>query len=229
MEGRAVARVFDPQVTRSVLRDRGWTVDELSDPALVMPYGAFSSLAAVRERAGRDLPVGTAVSWSSTGGTTVGGFVVGDDAVAPPIGDRFPAFVLWPDATEDQAGSVVELSALLRGRLDWLDQLAIDAGLERAEIESGHADAERALDALERYGTLTLACCGPRYHSRCAARVQPAALVGWDGFRAGWEQPDRRPAKERRHPVHPEHAGMFLSCWRDGVRHGLEARRRCAQ
>lgn len=229
MEGRAVARVFDPAVTRSGLRDRGWTVDELDDPAMVVPYNGFSSLADARAYAARDLPAGTAVGWVSAGGATVGGFVVGDDTVAPPIADRFPAFVLWPDATEDEAASNVELSTLLRGRMDWLCQLAIDRGLKPAEITSGRAEAEQALDVLASVGTLNTNCCGPKYHVLCAARVQPVALVRWDGFRAGWEWPDGPAAQERRHPVHAEHAGRFLRCWRDGVQHGVEACPRHAQ
>jgi hypothetical protein len=229
MEGRAVARVLDPAVTRSGLRDRGWTVDELRDPAMVVPYSTFSSLAEARACAARDLPAGTAVGWVSAGGVTVGGFVVGDDTIAPRIADRFPAFVLWPDATEDEAASNVELSAVLRGRMDWLCQLAIDRGLEPAEITSGRAEAEQALDVRARVGTLTTTCCGPKYHVLCAARVQPVALVRWDGFRAGWERPDGPAVQERRHPVHPEHAGRFLRCWRDGVQHGVDARRRHTQ
>jgi hypothetical protein len=229
MEGIAVARVLDQSVMRTALRDRGWTVDDLSDPAMVVPYGTFSSLTEARARAARDLPAGTAVGWVSERGLTVGGFVVGDETVAPPIADRFPAFVLWPDASEDEAGSVAELSALLRGRLDWLCQLAIDAGLDAAEITHGRAEAEQVLDVLERVGTRTTACCGPKYHVLCAARIQPVALVRWDGFRAGWEHPDGLTAQERRHPVHPDQAGRFLTCWRDGLRHGVEARRRRGQ
>lgn len=129
-----VARVFDPTVTRTSLRDRGWTVREFNDPAMVMPRAEFASLALARKHAARDLPGGTAVQWVSSGGITIGGFV----------------------------------------------------GFENAEITRGHTNAERALD---HAGTLTPACCGPRYHSSCAARVQPAALVRWDGFRAGWERP----------------------------------------
>jgi hypothetical protein len=229
MEGRAVARVFDATVTRGGLRDRGWTVGELNDPAMVLPYRGFSSLAEARACAARDLPAGTAVGWASADGFTVGGFVVGDDTVAPPIADRFPAFVLWPDATEDEAASNVELSTVLRGRMDWLCQLAIDRGLEPAEITSGRAEAEQALEVLASTGRLNATCCGPKYHVLCAARLQPVALVRWDGFRAGWERPDGPPTHELRHPVHPEHSGSFLRCWRDGFQHGVEARRRRAR
>jgi hypothetical protein len=191
MEGRAVARVLDPAVTRGELRGRGWMVGEFSDPAMVVPYRTFSSLAQARARAARDLPEGTAVGWVSAGGVTVGGFVVGDDTIAPPIAHRFPAFVLWPDATEHEAASTTELSTVLHGRMDWLCHLAIDRGLEPAEVTSGRAEAEQALDVLVSVGTLTAACYGPL-----------------------------------RHPVHPDHAGRFLSCWRDGVQRGAEARRR---
>ena len=226
MSGRALARVFDPTITRQSLRDRGWTVDDLNDPAMVVPYRDFPSLDVAFRHAKRDLPVATAVHWMSQGGITMGGFVVGHDGVAPPIADRFPAFVLWPDGSQDTIESTRDFVVLLRNRMDWLVQVALDAGLDEAEIADGRAEAERTLNELETAGSPIPTCRGPRYHVACAARVQPRALVRWDGFRSGWEREDERPIDQRRHPVHPGHTEGFLDCWQDGLRMGADARRR---
>jgi hypothetical protein len=208
MSGHALAWIFDPTITRQSLRDRGWSVDDLNDPAMVVPHGDFPSLEIAHQRASRDLPAATAVHWMSQGGITMGGFVVGYDDVAPPIADRFPAFVV-----------------VMRNRMDWLVQVALDAGGGEAEIAEGRAEAERTLDELET-GSPIPSCLGPRHHVACAPRVQPRALLRWDGFRSGWEREDERPAEQRRHPVHPGHTGDFLDSWQDGIRMGADARRR---
>jgi hypothetical protein len=225
MSGRALARIFDPTVTRRSLRDRGWIVDELNDPAMVVPHREFPSLEIAHEWAERDLPVATAVHWMSRGGITMGGFVVGHDGAAPPIADRFPAFVLWPDGRQDTINSIRDFVLVLRDRMDWMVKSAVDAGRDEAEIADGRAETERALDDLET-GSSIPSCLGSQYHLACAARVQPRALVRWDGFRAGWEGDDERPVEQRRHPVHPRHSGDFLDCWQEGLRVGADARRR---
>jgi hypothetical protein len=150
---------------------------------MVVPYGTFSSLTVARSRAARDLPAGTAVGWMSEGGIMVGGFVVGNDTAAPPIADRFPAFVLWPDATEDEAGSVAAAQHAAAGSAGLALSTRDRSRSRPGGNHGGRAEAEQALDVLERVGTLTTACYGPKYHVLCAARIQPVALVRWDGFR----------------------------------------------
>ena len=224
MGGRALGWVTDRSVTRDGLRGRGWTVDDLADETLVLPYATFDSLTEARAKATHDLPAGTAVRWSSDGGVRVGGFVVGDDRLGPPIGDRFPAFVLWPDLTEGVVCSVPELSAALRGRLDAMCDSALAAGVLVSEVDAGRLSAEHGLDELETTGRLTNECCGPLYRAYCAARVQPEVLVLWDGFQSGWTRSDEREPDDSVHPVHPRHQGAFLRCWRDGLRAGINAR-----
>jgi hypothetical protein len=222
--GRALARVCAPHLTPERFRGLGWHVDDLKD--LVVPYADFRSFEAAKAAAAADLPPGTTVSWSTHDGRVAGGFIVGHDGLAPPLAGVVPAFVLWPDRSQDYVETVRQLAALLRERLDWLADLALTEGFRPNDVAAGHAAALRALDQLEsNNGRLRPECCGPFFDVRCAALVEPVGRLRWDGFREGWDEPDGPPASDRLHPVHYEHAGDSLRVWRQAVAEGLNARR----
>ncbi len=120
--GRALAWVDSDAMTLEALRARGWEVDDLGEGVL-LAFRDFVSLADARVGSARDLPDGTAVDWSEPGMTRSGGFVVGYGGVAPLIGDIVPAFVLWPDGSQQRVESPEALLSVLRERAVWLVSL----------------------------------------------------------------------------------------------------------
>jgi hypothetical protein len=223
--GRAVAEVRGSELSVERLRALGWNVDDL-DIDLLIPYRAFPSLEDARATASADLPPGTTVNWTTKDGTLGGGFIVGYDQLAPPLAGIVPAYVLWPDGSQDFVEGVGELVSVLRQRLDWLVDLAHAAMFPAVEIDAGRAAALRALQVLAVDGRLTPECCGPLYDVRCAANVEPIGRLRWDGFSEGWNEPDGPPSSQRRHPVQYDYGGDFQQAWRDAVEEGVSARRR---
>jgi hypothetical protein len=218
--GRIVALV--PVGTASVLRQRGWEVDELDDQAGVARWCA--SLVEAEALCERDLPSGTAVSWRK--GSVVGGFVSGYPGVAPELGGAAPAFVLWPDGGESFVESVGELAQLMRGRMQWLAQLASQAGFPDVEVAQATSRTLAALDRLEETGVLGYDAGGPIHDVRCGAQIEPVAQLRWKGFRDGWRgvAPDPVAHPLNGHPVHGDRQGAYVGMWRQGVEDGIQAR-----
>lgn len=226
--GRALAWLRSSSLSVSDLREMGWRVDDLGLDDLVLPLRDFAQLEEAKAAATQDFPPGTTVNWRTRDGQLAGGFIVGHEGVAPPLGELVPAFVLWPDHSENHVETRRKLAGLLRERLEWLVELALAAGFDADEIQSGQAEALRALTELEAGGRLTPACCGPRHDVRCVAKVEPLAWLRWDGFREGWDRPDGPPINERRHAVHYQYEGEFQRFWREAVSTGIAARRQAA-
>jgi hypothetical protein len=228
--GRALAWVRTPYIERTPsistqdLREMGWQADDLASEEVILPFRDFPSLEAAKTSAARDLPAGTTVNWGTLDRRLRGGFIVGHDGVAPPLGELLPAFVLWPDHSESRVETHVQLAGLLRDRLDWLVELALGAGLDASEVKSGRDEALRTLAELEAGGQLSPSFLGPYNDVRCVAKVEPLAWIRWDGFREGWDRPDGPPVNERRHAVQYEYEGEFQRFWRDALREGIVAR-----
>lgn len=194
----------------------------------MLPFRNFPSLKDAKVAAARDLAPGTTVDWTTLDVRLRGGFVVGHEGIAPPLGELLPAFVLWPDHSESCVEAHEELVGLLRERLNWLVELALAAGCEAAEVESGKAKAMRALTELEAGGQLNPPWFGPYEHVSCVASLEPFAWTRWDGFREGWDRPDGPPVNERRHAVKYEYEGEFQRRWRDAVCEGIAAYRKAS-
>jgi hypothetical protein len=216
------------EITPERLRRLGWQVDDLKCDDVVVPYRASRSLEEAKAAAAENLPSGTAVSWSRDDGRLVGGFIVGHEGLAPPLAGVVPAFVLWPDLSQDRVEAIGELAALLRERMGWLAELALEAGSPADEVAVGRAAAVDALARFEAGGRLMPECCGPFFDVRCSAGVEPVGRVRWDGFREGWEEPAGPPASERRHPIRYDYGGPFLQTWRRGVDEGIRRSRRAS-
>jgi hypothetical protein len=221
--GRAVGRVRGSAASAERLRALGWGVLEVEQELIV--DRVFRSLEEAKTAATTDLPPRTTVHWSGDNESLSGGFIVGFDAVAPPLAGIVPAYVLWPDGSQDFVETVDGLVGLLRERLEWLVDLA-RASFPEGDVEMGRATAIRALEVLAVDGTLRPECCGPFFDVRCAASVEPVGLLRWGGFADGWDEPDGPPASERLHPSHYTYDGDFRESWRAAVDEGIAARRR---
>jgi hypothetical protein len=207
-DGRALAEIPSRELSAKQLGARGWRVEiELED--VVISFRDFPSLDDAQASAAADLPRGTTVNWTTNDGQLSGGFIVGHDKVAPPVAGIVPAFVLWPDGSQQHADTIAQLVRLLRDRMDWLVDLALSAGFDPDKTAKGGAAAVRALDGLRAGGRLTIECCGPFYDLRCAAQVEPDGRLRWVGFSDGWNEPDGPPLRERRHPVQYVYDGDF--------------------
>jgi hypothetical protein len=222
--GRALAQVYSKAVTLDAVHARGWAADDLRDLDVpLMPYRDFASYQEAQAIAARDLPLGTTVSWTPCDGRLFGGFVVGRENVAPPLGGLMPAFILWPDFSELYVETRDQLVDALRDRLDWLVALGLEDGVDAKRLAAGRVAMLRALERVAAGERFTIEARGPVFEGRCAASVEPVAGMRWDGFRAGWDEP-AEPADKRRHPIHYDYAGAFQELWRDAVRSGISAR-----
>ena len=222
--GRAVGTVCGSVPAGDRLRALGWGALELEQELIV--DRVFQSLEDAKMAATADLPSGTTVYWSGDDDSLCGGFIVGFDGVAPSLAGNVPAYVLWPDGSQDFVETVEGLVRLLRERLEWLVELARAAKFPEGDVDAGRARAIGALEVLAVDGTLTPECCGPFFDVRCAASVVPAGRLRWDGFADGWNEPDGPPPSERAHPIHYSYDGDFRRLWRNAVEEGITARRR---
>jgi hypothetical protein len=215
--GRIVALV--PLGVAGVLRERGWEVDDLDDEAGVARW--CTSLPEAKALCERDLPRGTAVNWAQA--ALIGGFVSGYPGVGPEMGGPMPAFVLWPDGGESHAESVGALTRMMRGRMQWLAQMASTACFEAADISQATSRTLAALDRLEETGVLSYDASGPIHDVRSGAVIVPVAKLRRDGFRDGWRgcasSLDDHPVHGERHP-----RGAYADVWRGGVTDGIRAR-----
>jgi hypothetical protein len=222
--GRALAMIYSDAPTLAEVLARGWEADDFRDleDVPLMPYRDFASFEEAKAIAARDLPAGTTVGWSSHGGYRRGGFVVGYEHVAPPLGELTPAYVLWPDFSELYVETRDQLVGALRDRLDWIAELALEDGMDTVQVEAGRVAMLHALDKVVAGDRVRAQDCGPLWCRRWT--IEPVADIHWNGFRRGWDDPDE-PADERHHPVHYDYAGAFQDLWRDAVRSGIAAAR----
>jgi hypothetical protein len=145
----------------------------------------------------RELPAGTPASWRSAIGRTAGGLIAGAPGLGPGIGGETPAFIEWPDGSEDEVASHEELAATLMDRVDWLSARAREAGVAAAAIERGRTAMVAAIESYVRGGPLTPACLGPAEDERSTVQVMPLARVRW--------------------------RARLICAWREGVEDGLDA------